>query len=96
MSSQSLYVLDAILFCSSSKQESIRSIAFSALNSLSEYSSKDKFILAQIKRDLKKESSNKNFIKGLMKRLNQEKENFLKECRAESVESTYPGIFSLT
>ena len=31
-----------------------------------------------------------------MKRLRKEKEKFLQECRLESVESAYPGMFSLT
>ena len=89
------YIVDAIMFCSSSDNDQIRSLAFSTLSSLSEYSSNDRTIMAQIKRDTKILDTSEDYLKFIKERIELAKESFVLEFRTENLEKTYPGIFSL-
>ena len=89
------YIVDAIMFCSSSDNDQIRSLAFSTLSSLSEYSSNDRTIMAQIKRDTKILDTSEDYLKFIKERIELAKESFVSEFRTENIEQTNPGIFSL-
>lgn len=93
--SQVLYIIDAIMFCSSSENELIRSVSFQALSSLSEYSSDDRTVLAQIQRDTNIHDTKQDYKQFVYGRIESEKRNFLEECRVQHIEKIYPGIFSL-